>query len=135
MINRTVNYFMVTLLVAGFSSCAFAQAYPIQKWAEWNTVTPPVFPKEYWMQYETPEEAGWSSEKLSSVQHWIAEGESAAVMVIYNGAMLAQWGQTERRFKCHSIRKSLLSALYGNAVQNGTIDLDETIGSIGIDWY
>ncbi len=85
------------------------------------------------MQYETPEEAGWSSEKLSSVQHWIDEGESAAVMVIYNGAILAQWGQTERRFKCHSIRKSLLSALYGNAVQNGSIDLSETIESIGID--
>jgi CubicO group peptidase (beta-lactamase class C family) len=34
---------------------------------------------------------------------------------------------------CHSIRKSLLSALYGIAVEKGDIDIDETIGSIGID--
>ena len=133
MIKRTVNYFMVTLLVAGFSTCAFAQAYPIQKWADWNTVTPAVFPKQYWMQYETPEEAGWSSDKLSSVEHWVNEAESAAVMVIYNGAIVAQWGETERRFKCHSMRKSLLSALYGIAVRDRKIDLSERIGSIGID--
>ena len=54
-------------------------------------------------------------------------------MVIYNGAILAQWGETSRRFMCHSIRKSLLSALYGIAVEKGAIDIDETLGSIGID--
>jgi CubicO group peptidase (beta-lactamase class C family) len=55
------------------------------------------------------------------------------VMVIYNGAVIAQWGQTSRRYMCHSVRKSLLSALYGIAVEEGHIDIDETIGSIGID--
>jgi CubicO group peptidase (beta-lactamase class C family) len=54
-------------------------------------------------------------------------------MVIYNGAILAQWGQTSRRFMTASVRKSLLSALYGIAVGKGIVDLDETIGAIGID--
>jgi len=131
--KRTIAHSFISLWISAFCSCAFAQSLSTPEWEEWNTVTSSIFPKESWMQYESPEEAGWSSEKLSSAQHWINEGESAAVIVIYNGAILAQWGQTERRFKCHSIRKSLLSGLYGNAVQNGTIDLGETIGSIGID--
>lgn len=105
----------------------------MEDWPSWNVASQPVFPEENWKRYETPEEAGWSSEKLSSVEASSSGAGSAAVMVIYNGAILAQWGQTSRRFMCHSVRKSLLSALYGIAVGEGTVDLDETIGSIGID--
>lgn len=110
-----------------------AQALRTENWTNWNSASSPVIPAENWMRYETPEEAGWSSEKLSSVQEMSNRARSAAVMVIYNGAILAQWGQTDRRFKTHSVAKSILSALYGIAVNAGDIDLDETIGSIGID--
>jgi CubicO group peptidase (beta-lactamase class C family) len=110
-----------------------AQALPTEGWSEWNAATASVFPAEHWMQYETPEQAGWSSEKLLAVQRMSDRANSAAVMVIYNGAVLTQWGQTERRFFIHSIAKSMLSALYGIAVEEGDVDLEETIESIGID--
>ena len=110
-----------------------AQALKTQDWANWNVTSQAVFPQESWSRYETPEEAGWSADKLSAVQSLSDRAGSAAVMVIFNGAILAQWGETSRRYMCHSIRKSLLSALYGIAVEKGAIDIDETIGSIGID--
>jgi CubicO group peptidase (beta-lactamase class C family) len=110
-----------------------AQALKTQDWEIWNNSSQTVFPQENWLRYETPEEAGWSTSKLSAVHEVSDRAGSAAVMVIYNGVILTEWGETRRRFMCHSIRKSLLSALYGIAVEKGDIDIDETIGSIGID--
>jgi CubicO group peptidase (beta-lactamase class C family) len=48
---------------------------------------------------------------------------------------VAAWGDVERRFKCHSIRKSLLSSLYGVYVTKGLLDINRSLGSLGItDW-
>ncbi len=130
---RKITFYLILLLatVPIISSCTKS----LQKSYSPDSDTTPTthFPAETWMQYETPEEAGWSSEKLSSVEKFSHRAGSAAVMIIYNGAILAQWGQINRRLMCHSVRKSLLSALYGIAVDDGLVDLDETIGSIGID--
>jgi hypothetical protein len=63
--------------------------------------------------YARPEEVGFSSEKLAQARKYSEEIGSAAVMVIYDGAVVAYWGDIEKRYMCHSIRKSLLSALYG----------------------
>ncbi len=132
--NRRELAFCLVLFLAMasmISSCSKSLQKPDSE--KWSATITPYFPVETWMRYETPEEAGWSSKKLSRVEKLSNRAGSAAVMVIYDGAILAQWGQTDRRFMCHSVRKSLLSALYGIAVEEGKVDLDETIGSIGID--
>jgi CubicO group peptidase (beta-lactamase class C family) len=54
-------------------------------------------------------------------------------MVILAGQVLDEWGETERRFNVHSIRKSFLSALYGTPVREGTISLSATMADLGID--
>jgi len=59
--------------------------------------------------------------------------DSAAVMVVYDGAVLAAWGNVQTRYMCHSVRKSLLSALYGVHVAEGRIDLDKTLAQLNID--
>jgi CubicO group peptidase (beta-lactamase class C family) len=92
-----------------------------------------VFPDSTWQAYATPEEAGWSSEKLASVQAFYEGIESAALLVVFDGAVLVGWGDVDRRFMCHSVRKSFLSALYGIHVAEGNIHLDKTLESIGID--
>jgi hypothetical protein len=61
---------------------------------EWNAKSPTISPARTWMQYQTPEEAGWSSDKLAEVQQLSNRARSSAVMVIYNGAILTQWAQT-----------------------------------------
>ena len=86
-----------------------------------------------WMQYNSPEEAGWSSEKLKEVQKFSKEIGSSAFMIIQDGKIVDQWGEPERRFMCHSVRKSLLSALYGIHVDKGTVNINKTMADLEID--
>jgi CubicO group peptidase (beta-lactamase class C family) len=46
--------------------------------------------------------------------------------------VVAEWGDTSRTFLTHSIRKSFMSALYGMAVAEGKIDVERTLGSLGV---
>ncbi|UCE47084.1 MAG: serine hydrolase [Phycisphaerales bacterium] len=98
-----------------------------------DACTQEIHPAKTWLAYATPEEAGFSSEKLAQAQQYSDEIGSAAVMVIHNGAVVAHWGDIEKRYMCHSIRKSFLSALYGIHVADGNIDLDMTMADLGID--
>jgi CubicO group peptidase (beta-lactamase class C family) len=90
-------------------------------------------PGEHWEMYKTPEEAGWSSEGMAAAKALFGESGAVACMVIYDGRVLAAWGNTTRRFMCHSVRKSFLSALYGVYVDAGKIDLDKTLAELDID--
>ncbi|NIO29755.1 MAG: serine hydrolase [Candidatus Latescibacteria bacterium] len=92
-----------------------------------------LYPEAHWLKYETPEEAGWSSELLEQAKTLWKEIDSAAFMVIHDGAIVAAWGDVTQRFMCHSVRKSFLSALYGIHVAEGTIDINKTLGELGID--
>ena len=112
-LNRIVTSILVVLLLA---CCATAQS-----------------PQETWEQYKTPEEAGWSSQKLEQAKRLYDSLEAAAFMVVYDGKVLVSWGDVKRRFMCHSVRKSLLSALYGIQVDGGSIDLNKTLAELNID--
>lgn len=90
-------------------------------------------PQKTWQQYKTPEEAGFSSEKLEEAKNLYDSLGAAAYMVIYDGKVLVSWGDVERRYKCHSVRKSLLSGLYGIHVEEGNIDLDKTLEELKIN--
>jgi len=85
------------------------------------------------MMYAAPEEAGWSSTKLAEARAYYDEIDSAAVMIVYDGAVLAAWGDVSRRYMCHSVRKSFLSGLYGVHVAGGNIDLGATLAELKID--
>lgn len=90
-------------------------------------------PGEHWMQYTSPEEAGFDAERLAEAQaYYDSVGTAAAAMIIYDGAVVAAWGNIERRFMCHSVRKSFMNALYGIYVGDGVIDMDKTLAEVGI---
>ena len=72
-----------------------------------------VFPGQTWMQYAAPEQAGFSSEKLAAAHEYWQSTPSAAYLIVYRGAVVAAWGNVERRYMCHSVRKSFLSGLIG----------------------
>ncbi len=86
-----------------------------------------------WETISNPDSVGWSSEKLEEARYYSRTIQTAAVMIIYDGKVLYQWGEVAHKFKVHSCRKSLLSALYGIHVDNGNIDLSKTMGELGID--
>lgn len=92
-----------------------------------------VFPGESWMQYTTPAEAGFDPELLGQARAFWEALDSAAFMVVYRGNVVVAWGDVERRYMCHSVRKSFLSALIGVHVDEGGIDVEKNLAELGID--
>lgn len=94
-----------------------------------------VYPGETWEKATTPEQLGWSSEKLAAARAYSEKIGSAAVMIVDDGIVVDAWGDITRDYLCHSMRKSLISALYGIYVANGKIDTSRTLKELGIDDY
>ncbi|HJN27756.1 MAG TPA: hypothetical protein QF604_07550 [Candidatus Latescibacteria bacterium] len=70
---------------------------------------------------------------LAAARTFPEQINSAAVLVVYDGYVAASWGQVEHKYFAASVRKSLLSALYGIHVAEGTIELSATLADLGID--
>jgi CubicO group peptidase (beta-lactamase class C family) len=85
------------------------------------------------LEYVTPESVGYSSELLDEAKQFADTSGFAAMMVLYDGKVFFSWGDITRNYKCHSIRKPFLNALFGIHVALGNIDLDETLEDLGID--
>ena len=85
------------------------------------------------LRYSFPVAEGWSGEKLSQAMLYAHEIGSSAVIVMHDGKLVLEWGKTNLPMWSHSVRKSLLNALYGIAVEKGLIDLNTTIGDLGLD--
>ncbi len=93
----------------------------------------PRSPGDTWLKFKTPKEAGFSPRKLDEAKKFWKSTGSAAAMVVHDGAVVAAWGDVERRFMLHSARKSIMNALYGLHVDAGRIDLGKTLEQLGID--
>ena len=61
------------------------------------------YPGKIWNRVKTPEELGWSSEALKLARQYSESIGSAAVMIIVNGEILDEWGETTKKFNVHSI--------------------------------
>ncbi len=97
-----------------------------------NNFTYSQNPKENWEKFKHIEQSGFSKEKLAIAKTYYDSLNSSAFLIIQNGKVVADWGDVNRRFIVHSTRKAILNSLYGIYSENGTIDLNKTIGEIGI---
>lgn len=113
---------LLTLLVSLSTSVTLAQ-----------TAGQQVYPGDVWAKVSSPEDAGYSSERLGEAEEYSKSITTAAVMVIVDGLVLCEWGETNRDYNIHSIRKSFLSALYGIHEEEGNIDISRTMRQLGID--
>jgi CubicO group peptidase (beta-lactamase class C family) len=94
-----------------------------------------TFPGKSWQPLSSSEKAKWSAGKLAAAQAY-ANADSihtSAVMVVQGGVVVDQWGDFDKKIDCYSIRKSLLSALYGIYSAEGVIDVNQTLEQLGID--
>lgn len=91
------------------------------------------FPGAEWAKYATPEDAGWSSTHLAKARALSKNIDHSAVMIVQNGIVVDEWGDVAIKTPAHSVRKSLLSALIGIAVDEGKIDLSSTLAALKID--
>jgi CubicO group peptidase (beta-lactamase class C family) len=92
-----------------------------------------AWPGADWETMPSPADRGWSMPLLDAARRKSEEIGSDAVMIVQDGLVVAQWGDVAHRYKCHSMRKSLLSALIGLHVETGAIDLGKTMEELGID--
>jgi CubicO group peptidase (beta-lactamase class C family) len=91
-----------------------------------------VFPGKTWEMPGPNPPAGWSAERLRIAEARFHATRPTAVMVVHNGRVVAAWGDVARTVNVASVRKSVLSALYGIAVAEGRIDLKRTLADLGI---
>ena len=78
--------------------------------------------------------SGLDEAKLGELADYIRENlDTTGMVVLYDGKVAFEYGDVSKISYIASCRKSVLSMLYGKHVENGTIDLSETIGSIGMD--
>ena len=93
----------------------------------------PVYPAAEWARIERPESVGWSQAGLDSVRAALAGLPSTGFMAVVGGRVLMEYGDVRAVSYLASVRKSILSMLYGNYVANGTVRLDRTLADLGID--
>jgi CubicO group peptidase (beta-lactamase class C family) len=94
---------------------------------------PLIWPGREWQQDLSAASRGWSSDRLAELGRALDAGASGALMVIEQGQIVFQWGAVARKARVASVRKSIISALYGIYVAEGRIDLRTTLADIGID--
>ena len=54
-------------------------------------------------------------------------------MIVQGGEVVDQWGDIDKKISSYSVRKSLISALYGIYSAEGAIDINQTLEELGID--
>lgn len=91
-----------------------------------------VFPGKTWEMPGASPPAGWDAERLRVAEARFHATRPTAVMVVHDGRVVAAWGDVARTVNVASVRKSVLSALYGIAVAEGRIDLKRTLADLGI---
>jgi hypothetical protein len=55
------------------------------------------------------------------------------MVILVHGHMIFSYGDTAKVSKIASVRKSILSILYGKYVANNTIDLNKTVEQLGLE--
>jgi CubicO group peptidase (beta-lactamase class C family) len=75
--------------------------------------------------------AAYAAPISSAVEDYARQHRPTAIMVAQN--VVATSGDIARKVNVRSVRKSLLSALFGIAVERGQIDIDKTLGQLGVD--
>jgi CubicO group peptidase (beta-lactamase class C family) len=92
-----------------------------------------VYPGATWEGVGDPEAAGWSAEGLARVRDKLSTMSTTGMMAVVGGRMLFEYGDVEVVSYLASVRKSVLSMLYGIYEERGAIDLDDTLDELGID--
>src|SRR5690606_13818026 len=137
-IARGVPLAPAVALALAFTACAPAASSratvaPPPTAAATSTLAAPVFPGAEWERIERPEDVGWSSEGLERVRERLSTLATTGMMAVVGGRVLFEYGDVETVSYVASVRKSILSMLYGIYVERGVIDLNRTLAELGID--
>lgn len=120
------------LLLVWTLGCGGPPANPLPEHR--GELTPELVPGPRWERLADPAAAGWDAGRLAQArQIWEGNSGTSAVVVAWKGVVVEQWGDVSAKWTGRSIRKSLLSSLLAEAVENGKVRLDSTLAELGID--
>lgn len=89
-----------------------------------------VYPGAEWERIADPESVGFSKSSLEAVRAHVDTLPSTGIVVVVGGRILFENGDIADKSYIASVRKSVLAMLYGNYVQDGTIDLNKTLADL-----
>ena len=124
MISRRVvlSLLLVVLALPSFAACQGS--------------TDPVFPGAEW-EFVPPQDLagyGWDGDGLRSTFTFLRDSaNTTGLVVVDRGRIVFDFGDIEELSYIASCRKSILAMLYGSWVEKGVIDLETTIGDLGMD--
>ncbi len=69
----------------------------------------------------------------SEVVEYAEKIGTGALLILKKGESVVEFGDLNRRYMCHSIRKPFIGALFGIYIERGIIDIDMTMEELSID--
>lgn len=125
--RRLTSYALVVLALVTLAGPALAQRVDTQ----------PTYPSETWEYLRRPDALGaygWDADTLQRLRAFVRDSaNTTGLVVVDRGRVVFTYGDIEELSYLASVRKSILAMLYGYWVENGTIDLEATIGELGMD--
>jgi CubicO group peptidase (beta-lactamase class C family) len=98
-----------------------------------GTLQAQIFPTSEWGR-ANPTKYGFNTEKLAEIRNFVSDSmRTTGLMVVVGGESIFEYGNLIRLSYLASVRKSVLSMMFGKYVENGTIDLSLTLEQLGID--
>lgn len=92
-----------------------------------------IYPDKNWSTNEDPSASGWNDiDRLIFSRYIVDSTNVTGLIILHKGQIVFEYGDIEENSYIASCRKSILAMLYGKHVENGTIDLDKTIGELNI---
>ena len=125
--KRAKNFLALAALVLALAA-GFACSRPSVE-----TAADAVYPAASWERIAEPSSAGFSAEALDAIHPYVEGISTSAVMAVVGGRVLFEHGPVDSLSYLASVRKSILAMLYGNYVEDGTIDLGLTLEDLGMD--
>ncbi|NQZ42994.1 MAG: serine hydrolase [Flavobacteriaceae bacterium] len=83
--------------------------------------------------FTTPESKGFSSSKLEELKNHLELSGASSTILMVEGEIIFEWGNTRKRHLIHSMRKAMLNSLYGIAIHKGQIDTSMTLKEMKIN--
>src|SRR5579864_3157430 len=96
---------LLSLVIAPLA-CLSGQSVPSSRPQE-------IFPGKSWAHASAQVEAGWSKDKLAAVRTYADSIHCSAAMIVQGGEVVDAWGDIDKKIDPYSVRKSLISSLYG----------------------
>ena len=91
-----------------------------------------VYPGDTWHRIKNPASVGYSQAGLDKVTEYVKTLDTTGLLVVVGGRVLYEYGDLEQLSYLASVRKSILSILYGKYVTDWTIRLNTTLEQLGI---